>query len=72
MIISPIIKDHIWNNCFIIIIKGTIHIKIITLTLIFYMPPIGEIAIVIGSIGIILLVYRVMDSLFSVSLMRDH
>ena len=39
---------------------------------IFYMPPVGEIAIVIGSLGIVLLVYRVMDSLFSVSLMRDH
>ena len=39
---------------------------------IFFMPPSGEIAIVIGSFGIILLIYKVTDSFFSVSKMRDH
>ena len=39
---------------------------------IFFMPPMGEIAIVVGSIGIILIIYRVIDSFFSVSSMREH
>ncbi len=39
---------------------------------IFFMPPLGEIAIVIGSLGIIVLVYRVIDSYFDVSKMREH
>ena len=39
---------------------------------IFFMPSIGEVAIVIGSFGIVLVIYKVVDSLFSVSLMREH
>ena len=39
---------------------------------IFFMPPLGEILVVIGSLGIILLVYRVLDAFFSVSKMREH
>ena len=39
---------------------------------IFFMPPLGEILVVIGSLGIILLVYRVVDAFFSVSKMREH
>ena len=38
---------------------------------IFFMPPLGEILVVIGSLGIILLVYRVVDAFFSVSKMRE-
>ena len=40
--------------------------------IIFFMPSWGEVAIVIGSLGIIVLVYRVIDSFFSVSMMREH
>ena len=43
-----------------------------TKEVIFFMPSWGEVAIVIGSIGIIVFVYRMMDRLFSVSLMREH
>lgn len=39
---------------------------------IFFFPSWGEIAIVIGSIGIIIFVYRILDSLLSVSIMRKH
>jgi len=39
---------------------------------IFFMPPWGEIAIVIGSVGIIIFVYRVVDIFFDVSKMREH
>ena len=39
---------------------------------IFFMPSYGEIAIVVGSLGIILVIYKVVDSLFCVSLMREH
>ena len=39
---------------------------------IFFMPPLGEIAIVIGSLGIILLLYKVTDVFFSVSKMQEH
>jgi len=39
---------------------------------IFFMPPIGEIFVVVGSIGIILFIYRVADVYFSVSTMREH
>jgi len=39
---------------------------------IFFMPPLGEILVVIGSWGIVLLVYRVIDAFFSVSKMREH
>ena len=39
---------------------------------IFFIPPLGEILVVIGSLGIILLVYRVVDAFFSVSKMREH
>jgi len=39
---------------------------------IFFMPPLGEILVVIGSLGIILFVYRVVDAFFSVSKMREH
>ena len=38
---------------------------------IFFMPPLGEIAVVVGSLGIIIFIYKVVDSLFSVSSMRD-
>ena len=39
---------------------------------IFFMPPLGEVAIVIGSIGIIIVFYRMIDILFDVSKMREH
>ena len=39
---------------------------------IFFMPPFGEIAVVIGSIGIIVLFYKIVDAFFSVSIMREH
>lgn len=39
---------------------------------IFFMPPLGEIAIVIGSLGIIIFIYRVLDRFFEVSKMREH
>lgn len=39
---------------------------------IFFMPPLGEIAVVIGSFGLILVIYKVVDSLLSVSLIREH
>ncbi len=39
---------------------------------IFFFPSWGEIAIVMGSIGIVVFVYRILDSLLSVSLMRKH
>jgi len=38
---------------------------------IFFMPPLGEIAVVIGSIGVVIFVYRIVDAYFSVSLMRE-
>ena len=40
--------------------------------IIFFMPPWSEIAIVIGSIGIILFIYRLADMLFSVSEASEH
>ena len=39
---------------------------------IFFMPSWGEIAIVIGSIGIVIFIYRVIDRFFSISVMREH
>jgi len=39
---------------------------------IFFMPPWGEIAIVIGSFGIIIGIYRIVDAYLSVSQMREH
>jgi len=39
---------------------------------IFFMPPLGEIAIVVGSFGIIILLYKVVDTYFSVSKMQEH
>jgi len=39
---------------------------------IFFMPPVGEIAIVVGSLGIIVLLYKVTDAFLSVSKMREH
>jgi len=39
---------------------------------IFFMPTLGEIAIVIGSLGIIILLYKVTDVFFSVSKMQEH
>jgi hypothetical protein len=39
---------------------------------IFFMPSLGEIAIVIGSLGIIILLYKVTDTFLSVSKMREH
>lgn len=38
---------------------------------IFFMPPLGEIAVVIGSFGIILFLYKIVDSYFSVSKMQE-
>ncbi len=38
---------------------------------IFFMPPIGEIAVVVGSVGIIILLYIVVDAYFSVSKMQE-
>jgi Ni/Fe-hydrogenase subunit HybB-like protein len=39
---------------------------------IFFMPPLGEIFVVIGSVGIVLLIYKVADAYLSVSKMREH
>lgn len=39
--------------------------------IIFFAPPWGEVAIVIGSIGIVMVMYRVIDRLFQVSVMRE-
>lgn len=39
---------------------------------IFFMPSWGEIAIAIGSIGVIILVYRLINAYFSVSKMREY
>ncbi len=39
---------------------------------IFFMPPLGEIAICIGSVGIVILIYTVMNAYFSVSKMQEN
>ena len=39
---------------------------------IFFMPPWSEIAIVIGSVGIVLFIFRVADLFLSVSIVEDH
>lgn len=39
---------------------------------IFFMPSLGEIAVVVGSLGVIIFIYKIVDSFFSVSLMREH
>ena len=39
---------------------------------IFFMPPLGEIAIVVGSLGIIVLLFKVVDMYFSVSKVREE
>lgn len=39
---------------------------------IFFMPPLGEILVVLGSVGIVLFIYKMTDAFFSVSLMREH
>jgi hypothetical protein len=39
---------------------------------VFFMPSMGEIAVVIGSIGVILVIYKVVDSFLNVSLIREH
>lgn len=39
---------------------------------ILFAPSVGEISIVIGSFGVVLIVYKVIDSLLSVSLIREH
>ena len=39
---------------------------------IFFMPPKGEIMIVIGSIGVVIVFYKVLDMFFDVSELRDH
>jgi len=39
---------------------------------VFFMPPLGEIAIVVGSLGIIILLYTVTDAFLSVSKMQEH
>ncbi|MCF6244893.1 MAG: polysulfide reductase NrfD, partial [Sulfurovum sp.] len=38
---------------------------------IFFIPPLGEILVVIGSFGIVLLIYRLIDTYFSVSKMKE-
>ena len=38
---------------------------------IFFMPPLGEIAVVVGSVGVILFIYKVVDLFLSVSLIRE-
>ncbi len=40
--------------------------------IIFFMPSFGEIAVVVGSIGIVILVYSIIDIYFSVSKMRNE
>ena len=40
--------------------------------MIFFMPPLSEIAIVVGSIGIILFIFRLADMLLSVSKVSEH
>ena len=40
--------------------------------IIFFMPPLGEILVVIGSVGIVLLVYKVADTYLDVSKMREQ
>ena len=40
--------------------------------MIFFMPPLSEIAIVVGSIGIILFIFRLADMLLSVSKASEH
>ncbi len=39
---------------------------------IFYSPHLSEIFVVVGSIGVVLAVYKVLDILFSVSMIREH
>jgi hypothetical protein len=39
---------------------------------IFFMPPRGEILIVIGSIGVVIIFYRIFDLLFGVSKLSEH
>ena len=39
---------------------------------IFFMPPLGEILVVIGSVGIVLLVYKVADTYLDVAKMREQ
>ena len=39
---------------------------------IFFMPPLGEIAICIGSVGIVILIFTVMNAYFSVSKMQEN
>jgi hypothetical protein len=39
---------------------------------IFFMPPLGEILVVIGSVGIVLLIYKVADAYLSVAKMREQ
>ena len=39
---------------------------------IFFFPPISEIFIVIGSLGVMLAIYKVLNSFFEVSKIREH
>ena len=39
---------------------------------IFFMPPWGEIAVVIGSVGIVLVIYKIVDAYLSISKLREH
>jgi hypothetical protein len=39
---------------------------------VFFMPPMGEIMIAIGSIGVTIVFYKILDVLFDVSKMREH
>ena len=41
-------------------------------SIIFFMPSLGEIAIVVGSLGIIILLYKVTDAFLSVSKMQEN
>ena len=40
--------------------------------IIFFMPPVSEIAIVIGSVGVILFIYRAADLFFNISVVQEH
>ena len=39
---------------------------------IFYFPHFGEVLVVLGSIGVVLTVYKIFDSLFSLSRISSH
>ncbi|MCF6245030.1 MAG: polysulfide reductase NrfD [Sulfurovum sp.] len=44
----------------------------LTKTFIFTAPPLSEIMVVLGSIGVVLALYKILDTLFEVSKVREH